>query len=106
MIDNELNQAFHLVAQANNNQIKEGEAKLAYLRKDSNYPINLLYYINNNQDPQYQLRAAIELKLWCTSYEVILYLSPGIVSLLKNFLSASHRISQVPNRSCLSCPSQ
>ena len=77
MSENDLNQAFHLVAQANNAQIKEGEAKLAFLRKDSIYPINLLSYINNHQDLQFQLRAAIELKLWCSSYEVTLLLFSG-----------------------------
>lgn len=34
MIDNELDQAFHLVSQPDNNQIKEGEAQLTKLKKD------------------------------------------------------------------------
>lgn len=49
-MDNELNQAFNLVSQHNNMQIKEGEAKLAHLKKDSNYPMALLFYMNNNQN--------------------------------------------------------
>lgn len=32
--------------------------------------MGLLIYMNNNQNLEAQLRAAIELKLWCESYYV------------------------------------
>ncbi len=64
-MDNELNAAFQLVSQHDNQKIKEGEAKLAHLRKNSHYPMGLLVYMNNNQNLEPQLRAAIELKIWC-----------------------------------------
>ena len=49
-MDNDLNQAFQLVSQSNNNTIKQGEAKLDQLRKNNYYPMGLLIYMNNHQN--------------------------------------------------------
>jgi hypothetical protein len=61
----ELNKAFSLVSQSNNNSIRQGEQVLAVLKKDQSYPISLLQFMNSSPSLEYQLRAAIELKLWC-----------------------------------------
>jgi hypothetical protein len=58
-MDNDLNQAFQLVSQPINAVIKQGEAKLNQLRKNSHYPMGLLVYMNNHQNTEGQLRAAI-----------------------------------------------
>lgn len=67
----ELNKAFHLVSQPNNQAIKEGENMLNFLKKDQGYPIALLQYMNAPAvPPEGKLRAAIELKLWCEFFKV------------------------------------
>jgi hypothetical protein len=49
-MDNELNEAFKLVSQHNSAVIKQGEAKLAQLKKNNYYPLSLLNYMSNYQN--------------------------------------------------------
>jgi len=48
-MDQELNSAFQLVSQPNNQSIKQGEALLSQLKKNNFYPLGLLAYMENNQ---------------------------------------------------------
>lgn len=43
-----LNQAFALVSQSNNHQIKQGEAQLTQLRRQTSYPLELLAYMDSS----------------------------------------------------------
>lgn len=54
-----------MVSQPNTQSIKQGESLLSQLKKNSFYPLGLLAYMENNQAFEAQMRAAIELKLWC-----------------------------------------
>ena len=53
------------MSQSNNHSIRQGEQLLAALKKEQSYPISLLQFMSSSPSLEYQLRAAIELKLWC-----------------------------------------
>ena len=54
-------------------------------------------YMNNNQNTEAQLRAAIELKLWCQSYEVKNKINLVDVSILKKLLFIFDRRFKIKN---------
>lgn len=75
-MEGELSRAFQMVSQPDNLVIKQGEHLLASLKKEGAYPLALLHYINNPAiSDEGKLRAAIELRLWCQYYKVLLHQS-------------------------------
>lgn len=69
-LTNELQQAFNLVSNPNNQLIQNGEAMLKKLKMNADYPLHLLKYMKENHNNVGQLRAAIELRIWCEDYKV------------------------------------
>lgn len=61
----ELQEAFNLVGQTNNQAIKAGEAMLARMRSNINYPSLLFTCLKESDTYLTKLRAAIELRIWC-----------------------------------------
>ncbi|KAM3139477.1 hypothetical protein pb186bvf_008502 [Paramecium bursaria] len=89
MISN-LNQAFLLLQQHQQDKIKQGEKILLRLRDNVSYPIVLFEYMQTHNEQQ-GLRAAIELKLWCKQYANmdelhIQYLQESVMLLKKNLI--------------------
>ena len=94
----QLNTAFKLVSQPNNQSIKEGEHLLNLLKKDKTYPIALLHYMNSsNIGPDGKLRAAIELKLWCEFFKVFLVLFRISKNFKGIFMEMYYRVSSNPS---------
>lgn len=59
------------MAQHDTQAIKQGENMLQHLKKNNQYPLGLLHYIDNPNTPDdSKLRAACELKLWCEYFKV------------------------------------
>lgn len=61
----DLEYAFDLVQQYDNQSIKKGESIIAKLKSNIDYPILLLTYMSQCDQYNGKLRAAIELRIWC-----------------------------------------
>lgn len=91
----DLNEAFKLVNETNNQAIKAGEAILAKMRNNINYPNLLFTCLKDSSIDVQKLRASIELRIWCESYKVYLSLFRTWKSLKEMPIKEKFKISKL-----------
>ena len=62
-----------LVGRGSNDCLREGEQLLSRLKKDKQFPLTLLGFLNNTSVPgELQLLSSIQIRQWCEFFKVLL----------------------------------